>query len=145
MRTYEALFIVRPELPEEEVQTVASAVESLVTEHGGAIVRSEIWGKRRLAYEVNKLTEGIYVLIRFEAGPEFPKVLERHFRLSEAIIRYLVKYYDEKELRLEAEQVKRTEAELAKAALRERTREGSDRPERGERGGRRHRDDDDDD
>jgi small subunit ribosomal protein S6 len=62
LRTYEALYIIRPDRPDDEVQTVAKQVESLVTNNGGAIVRSEIWGKRRLAYEVNHFTEGSYVL-----------------------------------------------------------------------------------
>ncbi|MDP7638285.1 MAG: 30S ribosomal protein S6 [Candidatus Hydrogenedentes bacterium] len=113
MRTYEALFIVKPDQNDDEVQTIAKEVESLVTEAGGAIVRSEIWGKRRLAYEVSGSNEGIYVLLRFDSEPTFIDKLESHFRLSEAIVRHLVMYLDKKTLRLEAEQAKRTEELLA--------------------------------
>ena len=112
MRTYEALFIIHPEQGEDEVQTIAKEVENLITADGGSIVRSEIWGKRRMAYEVNRHNEGTYVLIRFESDPGFNLKLENHFRLSETIIRSLVVLFDEKTLRLEAEQERRTAAAL---------------------------------
>ena len=116
MRTYEALFIVKPDQSDDEVQTIATEVEGLVTEAGGAIVRSEIWGKRRLAYDVSGSNEGIYVLLRFDSEPTFVDKLESYFRLSEVIVRHLVKYFDAKTLRLEAEQAKRTEEQLAARA-----------------------------
>lgn len=117
LRTYEALYIVRSDLQDDEVQTVAKEVEALVTSNGGAIVRSEIWGKRRLAYEVQKCTEGYYVLLRFTAAPAFVARLENHFRLTDAIIRYLVVHFDERTLRLEASQKKRKEAEIRTPAM----------------------------
>lgn len=112
MRTYEALFIVRPDLKDEEIQAVAKEVESLITTNSGAIVRSEIWGKRRLAYKVKHFSEGCYVLIRFQSPPSFISRLENYVRISETIIRHLVVYFDEKMLRLEAEQQERREAEM---------------------------------
>jgi small subunit ribosomal protein S6 len=112
LRTYEALFIVRPDLKDEEIQAVAKEVESLITNQGGAIVRSEIWGRRKLAYKVKQFTDGCYVLIRFQSPPSFISRLEGYFRISETIIRHLVVYFDEKTLRLEAEQLARREAEL---------------------------------
>lgn len=107
MRTYEALYIVRPDVPDDEIQTVAKEVDSLITDHGGAIVRSEIWGKRRLAYTVKKCHEGVYVLVRFESSPEVVTQMKEHFRLSEQIIRNLVVHFDERTLRLEEEQQRR--------------------------------------
>ncbi len=136
MRTYEALFIVRPEASEEEVQAIATEVEKLVTDGGGAIVRSEIWGKRRLAYEVSKCTEGNYVLIRFQCDPSFPQKLEQYFRLHESVIRDIVVYFDEHTLKFEAEQIRRNEAELARTGGRPRDDDDDDRP--------RYRDNDDD-
>lgn len=112
MRTYEALYIIKPEAEEDEVQTIVQGVEKLITDDGGAIVRSEVWGKRRLAYEVKGFTEGIYVLLRFEAKPEFIKNFEAGFKLNESIIRDLVVLFDEKTLRLEEEQVRRNAAAL---------------------------------
>jgi small subunit ribosomal protein S6 len=102
---------------DDDVQTIAKEVETLITDNGGAIVRSEIWGKRKLAYEVQKFSEGFYILIRFEAGPPFVARLENHFRLTDTIIRYLVVHFDDKMLRLEASQKKRREAEIRAGAL----------------------------
>jgi small subunit ribosomal protein S6 len=138
LRTYEALFIVRPDLKDEEVQAIANEVESSLKDSGGAIVRSEIWGKRRLAYEVKSFNEGNYILIRFQADKDFPAKLEGYFRLSEPVIRWLVTQFDEKTLRLEAEQQRRTEADIARGAGRRGPDDDDDRP----RG--RHSDDRDD-
>ncbi|MFP6598699.1 MAG: 30S ribosomal protein S6 [Candidatus Hydrogenedentota bacterium] len=113
MRTYEALYIIQHEASEDDVQTVTQGVETLITDEGGVIVRSEIWGKRRLAYEVKGQNEGIYVLVRFESDPGFNLKLESHFRLNESTVRFLVVLFDEKTLRLEAEQQRRNEALLA--------------------------------
>jgi small subunit ribosomal protein S6 len=113
MRTYEALFIVQPNAGEDEVQTMVQGVETLIANEGGTVVRSEIWGKRRLAYEVSGFSEGVYILIRFESSAEFPNKLESSFKLNEDVIRYIIVHFDEKTLRLEAEQQKRTEAQLA--------------------------------
>lgn len=113
MRTYEALFILHPETAEEAAQTIATEVETLITDNGGAIVRSEIWGKRRLAYQVEGHSEGIYVLIRFESDPAFQLKLEQSFRLNETVFRFIVVLFDVRTLRLEIEQAKRNEAILA--------------------------------
>ncbi len=123
MRTYEALYIIRPDLEDDKIQTIAEAVESLVTENGGAIVRSETWGKRRLAYEVKKFSEGCYILLRFTAEPGLIPRLEQYFRLAESVIRSLVMYFDEKTLRLEAEQERRKEEEIRASAEEARRRE----------------------
>ncbi len=146
LKTYEALYIARPDVPDDEIQTIAKQVEDMITTNGGAIVRSEIWGKRRLAYEVQKCTEGNYVLLRFEAVASFVARLENHFRLTDAIIRFLVVHFDEKTLRLEDLQKKRKEAEIrnsigASARSDDNDDDDNDRPRRG----RRYRDDDGDD
>lgn len=111
-KTYEALYILRPDLEDEEVRAAARGVESLVTANEGIIVESEIWGKRRLAYKVKKFSEGHYVLLRFAAAHEVLDRLRNHFRLADPIIRYLIVRFDERTLRLEAEQKRRKEAEL---------------------------------
>ena len=107
MRTYEALYIVRPQLTDEEIQTVVDGVLKLITNNGGTIVRSEVWGKRRLAYEVKKQQEGVFVLVRFQAPGDAIKKLREHFRLSESIIRHLVVIFDARTLRLEEAQIER--------------------------------------
>jgi small subunit ribosomal protein S6 len=142
LRTYEALYIVRPDLKDDEIQTVAQEVESLITGNGGAIVRSEHWGKRKLAYLVKKHTEGYYVLLRFQAPEALPSRLANHFRLSENVIRDLIVYFDDKTLKLEEEQRVRNEAAARASHGRERERDDDD-DDGGRRG--RHGDDDDDD
>lgn len=141
MRTYEALYIVMPDLEDDGIQTVDKAVQSLITENGGSIVRSEIWGKRKLAYTVKKQTEGTYMLVRFEADPDFIVKLEQYFRLSEAIFRYQVVHFDEHTLRIEAEQQRRREEDMRNLAASPSRRDDDD--DDGPRRPRR-RDDDDD-
>ena len=145
MRTYEALYIIRPTLKDDEIQTVAKEVENLLTSQGGVIVRSEIWGKRKLAYKVQHWTEGCYVLLRFESDMSFVSRLDQYFRLSENIIRHLVVYFDAKTLRLEAEQAKRKQAEIAASAASKGDEEDEEDDRRRGRRSRRDRDDDDDD
>lgn len=148
MKTYEALYIVRPDVADDDVQTIAKEVEQLIAGQNGAIVRSEIWGKRRLAYEVQKCAEGYYILLRFAAPPSFIGRLENHFRLTDTIIRYLVVHFDEKTLRLEAQQKKRKEAEVrasTAAPPRERDDEEDDDRDRPRRPARRFAAEDDED
>jgi len=123
LRTYEALYIVKPDVADDDVQTIANEVESLATENGGATVRSEVWGKRRLAYDVKGYSDGVYILLRFTAEVETMPRLERYFRLSETVIRHLVVLFDEKTLRLEAEQQRHKEEEIQASAEEVRRRE----------------------
>ncbi|HOE66599.1 MAG TPA: 30S ribosomal protein S6 [Candidatus Hydrogenedentes bacterium] len=145
MKTYEALYIVRPDISDDEIQTVAKGVENLIVEGQGAVVRSEIWGKRKLAYEVKHFTEGCYVLVRFQAAPPVLSKLDKHFRLAEQIIRSLVVKFDPKTLRLEEEQVRRKEAEIQHANMRGAGRADADDDDDDPPRGRRRHDDDDDD
>jgi len=148
LKTYETLFIVQPNATDDEVQAAATGVETLVTSDGGAVTVKDIWGKRRLAYEVNRFSEGIYILMRFQSPGDSVKKLESHFKLNDDIIRYLVIAFDEQMLRREEEQ-----KVLTAAALERQNAEGrkggddddddDDRPSRGGRRGPRRRDDDD--
>jgi len=146
LRTYETLYIVRPDLSDEDVQAIADDITAQVSAAGGEVIKAETWGKRRLAYEVQKCSEGYYVLVRFTATPEFVAKLENHFRLTDTIIRFLIVHFDERALRLEASQKKRKEAELRNAAnapRREDDDEEEDEPVHAR--SRRYADDDDDD
>lgn len=149
LKTYETLFIVQPNATDEEVQAAASGVETLVAQDGGAVTLKDIWGKRRLAYEVKRFNEGIYILMRFQGSRDAVKKLETHFKLNDDIIRYLVIAFDEQMLRLEEEQKVLTAAALERQNAEGRRRgeeddEEDDRPQRGGRRGPRRRDDDED-
>jgi small subunit ribosomal protein S6 len=116
LRTYEALYIASPNVEDGDIQTLSQEVQDLVTQNGGTIVRSEIWGKRKLAYLVKKYSEGNYILLRFQANPDFIQKLELWFKLHDSVIRYLVTYFDEHTLKAEEEQARRKEEDLRKSA-----------------------------
>lgn len=148
MRTYEALYIISATLEDDAIQTIATDVANLITNSGGEIVRSEHWGRRKLAYEVKKQADGFFVLLRFTASPEFIAKLDLHFKLSETIIRHMIVHFDEATLRLEEEQAKRKRDELARQTARG-DDDDDDRDDLAMAGGRgrdrdRDRDDDDD-
>ena len=90
MASYETLFIVRPDIEEEDLNKVVGRVEDSIRSSGGTILESEVWGKRRLAYEVKKYTEGIYVKVNFDAPPVVVEKLRDHFRFNEDVIRNLI-------------------------------------------------------
>ena len=86
---YEVLYILNPNLSEEETQAVVEKFKTLI-EQNGTIDEMEEWGKRKLAYEINYLSEGYYVLVKFTSGPEFPAELDRILGITDGVIRSLV-------------------------------------------------------
>ena len=86
---YEVLYVLNPNLSEEETQAVVEKFKTLI-EQNGTIDEMEEWGKRKLAYEINYLTEGYYVLVKFTSGPEFPAELDRVLGITDGVIRSLV-------------------------------------------------------
>jgi small subunit ribosomal protein S6 len=90
MNRYEALFVVAPSLNEEEVKAAIERVKGVVENGGGVVDNVDEWGKRRLAYEINKINEGYYVLTHFTAKPELPKELDRILRISDSVIRHII-------------------------------------------------------
>ncbi|MEG1524763.1 MAG: 30S ribosomal protein S6 [Clostridia bacterium] len=90
MNLYEALYIIVPDLDEEATHASVEKFKGIVEVNGGEIVAIDEWGKKRLAYTINYKTEGYYVLMTFNAAPEFPKELERNFKNDEQILRFLV-------------------------------------------------------
>jgi small subunit ribosomal protein S6 len=90
MKPYETLFIVRPDAEEEDLETIVGRVEDAIRSNGGTTTEPQVWGKRRLAYEVKTYREGIYVLISFEAPPEIVGKIREHFRFNEDIIRNVI-------------------------------------------------------
>ena len=86
---YEVLYVLNPNLTEEETQGVVEKFKTLI-EQNGTIDEMEEWGKRKLAYEINYLSEGYYVLVKFTSGPEFPAELDRVLSITDGVIRSLV-------------------------------------------------------
>jgi small subunit ribosomal protein S6 len=99
-RTYEVMFIVRPDLPEEETDRVISTVESGATTAGITVKNTERMGKRRLAYKVRKFQDGLYVLLTVEGPGSALAELERRLRVTEPVIKYITVRIDEEQKRL---------------------------------------------
>ena len=99
-RTYEVMFIVRPDMPEEEQDRLVSTLENNITGAAGTVKNIERLGKRRLAYEVRGFGDGIYVLLTLEGGGEMIHELERRLRVSEPVIKFLTVRVDEEQKRL---------------------------------------------
>lgn len=93
-RTYETVFIVRPNLDEEAVDKTVAVVEEYIKAQGGNVESTEKKGRKRLAYEVDKMRDGYYVVIVFKAKAESITPLKRMMALSEDIIRNLVVVID---------------------------------------------------
>jgi small subunit ribosomal protein S6 len=90
LRDYEVLYIVRADLEDDKVQEVVQRVNTLIERSGGAAVRTNLWGKRKLAYEVKHQTEGSYVLQDFQIAPERVPELEAALKISEEVLRHLI-------------------------------------------------------
>ncbi len=86
---YELLYIIDVDKTEEETAAIVERFKSLI-EANGELVEMEEWGKRKLAYEINYLSEGYYVLVKFTSGPEFPAELDRILGITDGVIRSLV-------------------------------------------------------
>ena len=86
---YEVLYVLTPNLTEEETQAIVEKFKTLI-EQNGTVDEMEEWGKRKLAYEINYLTEGYYVLVKFTSGPELPAELDRILGITDGVIRSLV-------------------------------------------------------
>ncbi len=85
--SYEVIFILDPLLSEEAVETEVEAVRDLATRKGATVGEVQKWGKRRLAYEVKRKRDGHYVLMKVEGSPAVIGELERHFRISEPVLK----------------------------------------------------------
>ena len=90
MREYEVMYIIKPNFEEEQYAKIVEKFNALIQNNGGEIISVDLWGKRRLAYEIEKLREGYYVLLRIKGSPELPQELERNFKIADEIMRYLV-------------------------------------------------------
>lgn len=96
MRVYEELFIIKPGTPEEEIEAYANQIKDLITAGKGTIEKLEKWGTRKLAYRVQKFSEGFYILIQFTAPAELVKEVERRMRNTDLVIKFITVRIDER-------------------------------------------------
>lgn len=90
MRDYEVVFIVHPELEENGLNEVIEKVQGWITDSGGSISKVDLWGKRKLAYDIRKQKEGQYVLLEAKIDPSYCIELERNLRFLEPVMRFML-------------------------------------------------------
>ncbi|HEY3270176.1 MAG TPA: 30S ribosomal protein S6 [Geothrix sp.] len=97
MRHYETIFIASPTLTDEQSDELVKQFEGIIAEQGGELLKTDKWGRKKLAYEVQKFSEGYYTLFEMNAGPDLIAELERRFRNNDSVIKYLSVRLDEAE------------------------------------------------
>ena len=90
MRDYELVIIIQPDLDETAVKGIVEKIQALVTTAGGTVAKIDKWGKKRMAYAINKRREGQYVLFELQMAPTFSAELERNLRFMEPVIRFSI-------------------------------------------------------
>lgn len=90
MTKYELVYILTPELDQEAIQALIEKFNGIITNQGGTVDEVNEWGKKRLAYEINDIKEGYYVLVNFSGNGEVVNELDRIFKITEGILRYLI-------------------------------------------------------
>jgi small subunit ribosomal protein S6 len=94
-RTYEIVFIVNPEAEDAEVMRLTEAVQKIITDQGGSITKTEMMGRRQMAYEINHKRDGVYVLLEVDGSGAEIAELERRMRVNDRILRYMTIRVDE--------------------------------------------------
>ncbi len=90
MKAYELLFFINPTLSEEEREATLKRIDTTITSQSGVIDNVDEWGKKRLAFEVDKLTDGDYVLIDFHSDPSSIAEIDRVLRITDAVKRFMI-------------------------------------------------------
>lgn len=90
MQKYECVFILKADLPEAEMGVRVDRVSELVAEHQGEVTLKDHWGIRRFEYEIDHMTKGDYMFMRFKAAPEAIAAIDRYLRLDDKVVRHLV-------------------------------------------------------
>ncbi|NMB53393.1 MAG: 30S ribosomal protein S6 [Leptolinea sp.] len=94
MRNYEVVTIFQPDLDEVALTAAIEKVKGWITESGGTITKVDVWGKRRMAYEIRKTREGQYAVVYAQMEPTFTSTLERNLRFHEPLMRFLITLAD---------------------------------------------------
>ena len=90
MKAYELLFFVAPTISDEDRVAVMKRIETTIAEGAGKVDNVDEWGKRKLAYEINGLTDGDYTLVNFHADPQNIAELDRVLRINDAVVRHMI-------------------------------------------------------
>jgi small subunit ribosomal protein S6 len=109
VRTYELIYVLKPDAPEAEVNTLHGQVVEVVDRLGGKIDKTDQWGRRKLAYEIGHHKEGFYVLEVISGSGELMKELDRRLKVTEGLLRHLIVRVDESTIKADRARTKRTE------------------------------------
>jgi small subunit ribosomal protein S6 len=120
MRIYETIFILKPDLPEEDADKIITQMEGVVASTGGTLRKTDRMGKRRLAYLIRNYREGVYVLLDSDAGPATIQELERRLKVTEPVLKFQTVRVDE-----DLKRVAKIQAERQKNSARKKSRRGS--------------------
>jgi small subunit ribosomal protein S6 len=107
-RRYELVYVVSPDATEEQVTDLHAQVDAIVQRMGGQIEKTDLWGRRRLAYEIGRHKEGIYVLEVILGGGDLMKEIDRRLKVTDLVIRHLVVRVDEEQAVVERTRSRRT-------------------------------------
>ena len=108
-RKYELVYVLKPDATEQEVAEMQQQVEAIITRVGGTLDKTDVWGRRKLAYEIGRHKDGFYVLHVISGTGELMKEIDRRLKVTEAILRHLVVRVDEHERKAERARTLRTE------------------------------------
>lgn len=90
MNIYENIVILNASLSDEEAETALSKIKELIVNQGGEVLKVDIWGRRKLAYEIKKHKKGLYVLMIYKAPPEAIKKVKDFYRIFDAVVKYMI-------------------------------------------------------
>lgn len=97
MRNYELTYIIHPDLDDSAFKKLNEQIAGWITDGGGKISKSDIWGKRKMAYEIRKQSEGNYVHLQVDMEAKLGAEIERQLQFQESVLRYLIILVEEKE------------------------------------------------
>jgi small subunit ribosomal protein S6 len=125
MRHYETIFIASPTLTDEQSDELVKQFEGIIAEQGGELLKTDKWGRKKLAYEIQKFSEGYYTLFEMNADNKLVAELERRFRNNDAVIKYMSVRLDEQEKAAgrAKQRIDRESVRKAKAGIKERSAE----------------------
>ena len=90
MANYELIFVTKPNLDDETREVVSAKVKGIIEAANGEIESIDVWGNRKLAYPIQKFTDGFYTLVNFKAESDVPKELDRNLKINENVIRHMI-------------------------------------------------------
>ena len=96
MAKYECMYIVKPDMEDEARTALIQKFNDIITSNGGEVEKVDEWGKRKLAYPINYINDGYYVLVNFSADSQLPAELERNLKISDSVMRFIVVNLDKK-------------------------------------------------